>query len=73
MSDAVLAGDLDEARFRARLLMARADIAGFADVSRATAYVIAALGPTGHAPRPGYGAGILRVADAIDAARGEAL
>jgi len=67
MSDAALAGDLEEARFRARLLIAKADRARFVGVSLATADLLATLGPPGAPPDVGYGAQMLRVADELDA------
>jgi len=67
MGDAALAKDMDEARFRAQLIAAKADLAGYVDLAIAAAHLVAVLGPVGTTPGPGYGAGILRVADELDA------
>jgi hypothetical protein len=67
VSNAALAGDLDEARFRADLLAAKADIAGLSKVATAAADLVLALGPAGTEPRSGYGVNLVRVADELDA------
>ena len=67
MNDAALASDLDEARFRARLIAARADESGYVDLALAAAHLVIVLGPPGTTPSPGYGAGMLRVANQLDA------
>ncbi|WP_036114667.1 MULTISPECIES: hypothetical protein [Luteibacter] len=67
MGDAALEKDMDEARFRAQLIAAKADLAGYVDLAIAAAHLVAVLGPVGTTPGPGYGAGILRVADELDA------
>lgn len=67
MGDAALASDLDEARFRAHLIAARADEAGYVDLALAAAHLVVVLGPPGTMPSPGYGAGMLRVASQLDA------
>jgi hypothetical protein len=54
MGDAALAMDLDEARFRAQLIAVRADEAGYVDLALAAAHP------------PGYGAGMLSVANELD-------
>jgi len=64
---AVLSGDYDEARFRAQLVVAKADAAGHQDVMLAGAFVVDRLGPVGSVPRGGFAAGMLRVAEALDA------
>lgn len=66
MNDATLAGDFDEARFRAQLIVAKADAAGHLDLVLAAAYTLDRLGPAGSSPRDGYGAGMLRVANELD-------
>jgi hypothetical protein len=66
LSEAALAGDLEEARFRTHLLVAKADSAGFAGVARAAAALLESLGPPGESPRLGYGVGMLRIADELD-------
>lgn len=67
MGDAALAMDLDEARFRAQLIAAKADDSGYVGVAFAAAHLAVLLGPIGTTPSPGYGAGILRVANELDA------
>jgi len=67
MNDAALAQDLDESRFRAQLIAARADEAGYVDLALAAAHLVLILGSPGTTPSPGYGAGMLRVADEVDA------
>lgn len=67
MGDAALALDLDEARFRAQLIAARADEAGYVDLALAAAHLVITLGPVGAVPSSGYGAGMLRVANELDA------
>lgn len=66
MNDAALALDLDESRFRAQLIAARADEAGYVDLALAAAHLALVLGPFGTKPAPGYGAGMLRVASELD-------
>lgn len=66
MNDAALAGDFDEARFRAKLIVAKADIAGHLDLALAAAYTSDRLGPVGSLPKDGYGTGMLRVARELD-------
>ena len=67
MNDAALASDLDEARFRAQLIAARADDAGYVDLALAAAHLVVILGPLGTTPSPGYGASMLRVANELEA------
>jgi hypothetical protein len=66
MNDAALAGDLDEARFRAQLIVAKADAAGHLDLVLAAAHLVHILGPGGTTPLPGYGAGMLHIANELD-------
>jgi hypothetical protein len=61
MGDAALALDLDEARFRAQLIAARAGEAGYVDLALAAARLVTTLAPVGTSPSSGYGAGLLRV------------
>jgi hypothetical protein len=63
---AALDKDLYETRFRAQLIAARADEAGYVDLALAAAHLVVVLGPVGTTPGAGYGAGILRVANALD-------
>lgn len=67
VGDATLAGNLEEARFRAHLLVTKADVAGFTGVSQAAAQLLGTLGPPGEPPGVGYGAVLVRVADELDA------
>lgn len=64
--DAALAGDFDEARFRAQIIAAKADVGGHIDLALAAAHLVVTLGPPGSVPGDGYGAGILRVAHELD-------
>lgn len=57
---------LTEARFLARLIMAKAEVAGLADVVLSAIHALDRLGPQGAAPRAGYGASLLQVADELD-------
>jgi hypothetical protein len=66
MGDAALAGDFDEARFRAELIAGKADAGGYIDLVLAAAHLLTVLGPFGAPPSPGYGAGILRIANELD-------
>jgi hypothetical protein len=68
VSTAVLAGDIDEARFRTHLLVARADVAGLDGVAVAAGELLVTLGPPRTPPGVGFGAIILRLADELDAA-----
>jgi hypothetical protein len=73
MNDAALASDFDEARFRAQLIAEGADEAGHADLALAAAHLALVLGPIGTSPSPGYGAGMLRVANELGALGFESL
>ena len=66
MNDAALAGDFDEARFRAELIVGKADVRGYVDLVLAAGHLLTVLGPMGSAPLPGYGAGMLRIANELD-------
>jgi hypothetical protein len=67
MNDAALASDFDEARFRAQLIAAQADEAGYVALALAAAHLVVTLGPLGVTPLPGYGVGMLRIANELDA------
>lgn len=69
MNDAAPASDLDEARFRAMLLAAKADAAGYVDLALAAAHLVVILGSLWTMPSTGYGAGMLRVANELEALR----
>lgn len=62
MSDAALAGDLDEARFRARLIVAKARENGFLPVAETAEDIAVLLRDPGMEPMPGYGHAMLRLA-----------
>lgn len=66
MNDAALAGDMDEARFRVQLIAAKADAAGCLNLLLAAAHLAQLLGSLGTTPLPGYGAGMLRIANVLD-------
>ena len=67
LGDAALRDDFDEARFRARMVVERAEAAGVADVANAAKDLVASLGPVGSQPGLlGYGVDILRVAEELD-------
>jgi hypothetical protein len=69
LGQAMLKGDIQEARFRARLITTNADIAGLSDVGRAASRVVDLLGRGPTAPRPGYGQAIEALSVAIDRAQ----
>ena len=66
-NEAALAGDFDEARFRARLTASKASEAGLDSVALAAAQLVDVLGPVGSAPSPGLGAAMVRIADELEA------
>jgi hypothetical protein len=66
MNEAALARDFDEARFRAQLIVGKADAIGLPDVVLAAAHLLEVLGPAGSMPKSGYGAGMLRIANELD-------
>ena len=66
MNDAALAGDFDEARFRAQLIVGKAHAGGHIDLVLAAGHLLTILGPIGTTPGPGYGAGMLRIANELD-------
>ncbi|ROP79710.1 hypothetical protein EDF74_0767 [Stenotrophomonas rhizophila] len=66
MNEAALSGDFDDARFRAELIVAKADASGHQDVVLAAAFVMDRLGPLGSVPRSGFAEGMLRVAEELD-------
>jgi hypothetical protein len=67
MSEAAIAGDFDEARFRAQLIASVANSAGLRGVSMAAMVAIRQLGEYGMPPNNGYGAAILLLADRLEA------
>jgi hypothetical protein len=67
VSQALLALDFDEGRFRAHLVVCDASSAGFTAVGLAARCVLRLLGPAGTVPGVGIGLALLRLAEAIDA------
>lgn len=67
INDDALALDFDGARFGSQLIAAKADHLGHVDLAIAAAHLAVILGPVGTTPPPGYGAGMLRVANELDA------
>jgi hypothetical protein len=65
-SEAVLAGDIEDARFRVRQLEASAEKSGFNDLAQAAVRLTQTLGRPGTPMCSGYGAGMLLIADALD-------
>jgi hypothetical protein len=63
---AALDGDLNEARFRATLILDKASAVGLCEVMATAARVLERLGPMGGQPHAGYGDAILQLASAID-------
>lgn len=70
MNDAFLSGDYDESRFRAHLLVAKADVAGLTELALAAAFAIEQMGPVGTQPLSGVAFTLIRIAEAIDSASG---
>lgn len=68
--EAILQGDLDEARIRIRLLASKAGALGLLELAAAAGVLCVELGPMGGSPIPSYGAGLLRVADELQAIPG---
>lgn len=66
-NDAALAGDFDEARFRAQLVVDKLEASGISSAIDAALLVVGRLGPIGTPPRPGYGEAMLRLAGRLDA------
>lgn len=65
-NDAALAGDFEEARFRAQLVVDKLEVAGMHRVVDAALRVVELLGMPGSAPRPGYGEAMLALASRLD-------
>lgn len=61
LNDAALAEDFDEARFRANLILAKAEVAKMIAVREAAADALTLLGPPGADPDEGYGLGLLNL------------
>lgn len=67
MNEAFLSGDYDEARFRAQLMLVKADVAGLTEVALASAFAVERLGPVGSEPLDGVAVTFIRIANALDA------
>lgn len=65
MNEAALAGDFDEARFRASLLGAKAAEARLTSIAALAQVVESTLGAPGSDPGQGYGEAMLRLANLI--------
>jgi len=65
MNDAALASEVDEARFRARMIADWALDLGLATVADTAAGIERILGPSGTEPGPGYGDAMLWLAKLI--------
>lgn len=65
-NDAALAGDFDEARFRAQLVVDKLEAAGLSKGIDSALRVVGLLGPVGTRPRPGYGEAMLHLANRLD-------
>lgn len=65
MNEAALAGDLDESRFRAALLAAKAEECGLTAIARAARDVECLLGMPGTMPAGACGESMLRLATVI--------
>ena len=69
MSQAVLARDFDKARVLLARITADAAEQGQGAIVMAAQGLARVLGAEGSVPRPGYGAGILELAEALDVAQ----
>jgi hypothetical protein len=68
LSDALLAGDLPEARFRAHLIARHASGPRLGDVQAAAVDVLRLLGKPGNLPMPGYPLAVLELSGSLDRA-----
>lgn len=67
LNKAALAGDYDEARFRAQMITEKAMTAGYDALASAAATAHRSLGAVGTTPEAGFGYGILNIAEQIGA------
>ena len=65
LGDAMLCGDIDEARFLTHRMSVKAMRAGLIEVAIAAERLATALGPVGTRPATGYGTQLLALADAM--------
>lgn len=68
LSEALLEGDLSEARFRARLIATRAPAAGYQEVHVAAVQVVDLLGLPGQRRQAGYAEAVMTLSVAIEQA-----
>jgi hypothetical protein len=66
VSEALLAGDLVEARFRARLVADSASLHGMPRVEARAFEVVRLLGESNHPPLPGYAEAIVSLSEELD-------
>lgn len=65
LGDAMLCGDIDEARFLTHRMSVKAMRAGLIEVAITAERLATALGPVGTTPATGYGTQLLALADAM--------
>ena len=68
LNEALLEGDLTEARFRAGFISSRSPAAGYERVQHAATHLVQVLGEPGERPQPGYGAAVLELSRALEGA-----
>lgn len=68
VSEALLADDLTEARFRARLVAGHASRHSMTEVEAAAVEVVRLLGDETHPPLPGYAQAVLDISGELDKA-----
>jgi hypothetical protein len=68
VSEALLAGDIVEARFRAQMVANYANAHGMHAVQTAAVKVVRLLGDGSHPPLPGYAQAVLDLSEALDRA-----
>jgi hypothetical protein len=73
MNESALHRDFDEARFRARMVVAKACSEGHFDVASLAAKIVRALGEPGTVPGRGYGGLMLDLACLIGTLIGESV
>jgi hypothetical protein len=68
VSEALLAGDMEEARFRTRLVVGHARLHGMTEVQAAAVELVRLLGKTGNQPTAGYASAVVELSEALDRA-----
>jgi hypothetical protein len=66
VSEALLAGDLVEARFRSSLVAGQASLYGMSRVEVRAFEVVRLLGDANHPPLPGYAEAVLKLSEELD-------